>query len=107
MVSSDVSVIRLADADVDNVESVRALLADSLAEPRPRVLADLTGLTGLRGPLIAAIIIAAHELGADARFAVYAPEHIFQQMQDWKISEAWPCFDDWDKATEYLCRDAS
>ncbi len=106
MVSKDVSVIRLADADVDDTESVRALLADALAEPTPRVLADLTGLTGLRGPLIAAIIIASSELTGDARFAVYAPEDVFRQMQDWKISEALRCFDDWDRATEYLCGDA-
>ncbi len=107
MVNPDVSVIRLMDADVNDSDSVRALLADALSAPRPRVLADLSGLHELGGPLIAAMLIVAGELGPDGRFAIYAPRHIFEQMHDWRIAGSWPCFDQWSDAAEYLCGDAN
>ena len=105
MPDCDVSVVRLVDADVDDVDSIRALLSDALEVPSARVLADLSGLAGLGGPLIAAMLIVSREIGPDARFAVYAPEHIVRQMNDWKIVDAWPCFGEWDDATRYLCEE--
>lgn len=107
MVNCDVSVIRLMDADTDDASSIKALLADALAAPRPRVLADLSGLTEIGGPIIAAMLIASHEVGPDGRFAVFAPEHIYRKLHDWKIVDAWPCFDEWSAATEYLCAEAN
>jgi len=107
MGSCEISVIRLMDADINDTASIRALFADALSELRPRVLADLSGLSELHGPLIAAIIIASSELTGDARFAVYAPQRIVQQMHDWKLTDAWPCFDVWDQATDYLCAESN
>lgn len=107
MESKDVSVIRLAQEQANDVASVRALFADALAQPGSRVLADLSGLSELGGSLIAAVIIVSRELGPDARFAVFAPAHILRQMHDWQIDSSWACFGEWSQATAYLCEDAN
>ncbi|PKQ19612.1 MAG: hypothetical protein CVT66_09200 [Actinobacteria bacterium HGW-Actinobacteria-6] len=106
MLKRDISVIRLMDADIDDVSSIRALLSDALSVPAPRVLADLSGLGELGGSMIAAMIIASRELGADGRFAVYAPEHIYKQLVSWGIVDSWSCFGEWEHATAFLCEDA-
>lgn len=103
MSTPDVSVIRLSEADVEDPSTVRDLLADALTAPESRVLADLSALSQLGGSVIAEMMIASKGVAPGGRFAVYAPEPIFRQLNDWRLVDSWPCFGEWEEATRYLC----
>lgn len=102
---NNLTVIRFTQQDTADVHATRSLLADALTEPSSRVLADLSVIGTIDGGLYAAMLIASREMPTDARFAVYAPEHVMDSLAEWRLEDTWPCFVDWGRATEYLCAD--
>ncbi|GAB4291482.1 MAG: hypothetical protein Kow0067_18100 [Coriobacteriia bacterium] len=102
--AEDLSVVRFTDAERGDVDAIRALIADALSTPSPRLLADLSDMSDVDGSLIAAMHLACSEMSPGGRFAVFAPPAIIKRFAEWHLDCTWPCFSDFDAATEYLCR---